>query len=274
MAVARKKRRAAALPAKKIKKKAPTKKKVAKKKVAKKKATKKATKKAPAKKKVAKKKAPPKHQTVSAQRRRVARAKAVVKPEVIEALMPDEELGTNTIRIMAANYYAANIDTSIAKMAQHPVFGKVHKATLDRWSMEDGWGAQRKQMENLLRERLQEAVGDELVRMRTAQVATLQSIFDSAVARIEANITLGDGGEMSVIPSKSFEGMVNSITNLARALDGMRSNLGASVPSKAFGGDSDAGGPSMPMTPKLSEEEARSMAKFVMEQRLKVLRGE
>ena len=177
-----------------------------------------------------------------------------------------------SLRVMAAEYYAMNLNQcSIADMSRHPIFEAVPRRTLEDWSTKDRWVECRQKAQDKIRAKVENAMASKIAQMRSKQLQSMQGVFDDAMTQLIPQYVMKDGAQVQISGRpevKSYEGLVNALTRLAHFLDQSRERLGeVIVPQMAA--DDSAHSSQMPVTPKLSEGEARAAAKMLIHMRQK-----
>lgn len=195
---------------------------------------------------------------------------SLVAAEVVSVLdVAGDDKSYKTLRWMAGQYYATNLNQcSTADIHKHPVFAVIPKQTLEKWCTSDGWVEQRHIVQEKIKSKVSNALANEVVQMRSAQLKTMHAIFEDAIGNLlpkqdeDGNIVLPNKP-----PVKSYEGLINAVTKLAGFLDDTRERLGEIIaPNISFEGESDVQ-VAIGVKPKLTQGEARAAAKLLIEMR-------
>jgi hypothetical protein len=181
--------------------------------------------------------------------------------------IPQEEPNPKSIgylRWAAKQYYATNPNhCTVEKMHKHEVFREVPLRALHEWCARDGWVEERRRVNEKVRQVLEKEVISEIARTRIVQLKKMQELFDESMSMFNAT-------DLDLKP-KSYEGLLNSVTRLAAVLDEWREKLAMQiVPAMSAVEEDPEDSPDrleIPVTPKLSQDEARTVVKAIIQTR-------
>lgn len=175
----------------------------------------------------------------------------------LEAVSKDGEMGRDLIRIMAGQYYAANLNQcSIKEMESHPIFS-VARTSLEKWSRLDRWVERRMEFQETIRHRVQKVLVSEVVQIQMDQLKDLQGLFDKLFRKVFAAVDKVD------VETASLPALINAVVKLAELLHEWRLSLGEMVaPKMSFDGKEST--VKIPVKPDLSFEETRAAAKYLI----------
>jgi len=177
-----------------------------------------------------------------------------------QAFSKNGQMGRDLLRIMAGQYYAANLNQcSIREMESHPIFG-VAGGSLENWSRSDRWVERRMEFQETIRLRVQKVLVSEVVQIQMDQLKDLQKLFDKLFSKVLKGVDKLD------VETTSLPALISAVVKLAELLHEWRLSLGEMVaPKMAFDGKETAA--KIPVKPDLSFEETRAAAKYLIKLR-------
>ena len=141
---------------------------------------------------------------------------------------------------------------SVRELQKQPPFDQVSVVTMERWCNEDEWVRRRQQYFERIRADIESRIAEKMVQTRIEQLKQIDR-------QVEQVFTEVDG-----VKAKSKEGLLTALVRLLEAGDGIREKLSKEVVPAHLGGVPQE---TIPLTPTLSEEEAREAARAVLQRR-------
>lgn len=179
---------------------------------------------------------------------------------MITVATPEEVPGMLWLRNLASLRYTTSQEgISVQQLSKLEPFNLVSLVTLQRWSAEDSWVEARKAYHIGIKQRVESAIGNTMVRTRVAQLKTMTGMFEDACGKLDSSDTRVG----------TYEGLLMVIIRLADQLDKMREKISSElVPSSGIGVSAEQ----RPLKASLSEEEAREASKAVIRMRREQMR--
>lgn len=106
-------------------------------------------------------------------------------------------------------------ETSIAKMASTHPFDEVSQRTLENWSSSDRWAERRRRAEERWLQRIEKALGDQLLEQRRRQLSWVEELESGTRALLES-------GRFKF---KSLEGGVRAYVRLVELAEELRTSV-------------------------------------------------
>lgn len=168
--------------------------------------------------------------------------------------MPEGD-GYEWLRHSAGMHYVTNLGgLSIRELNQIPPYDQVGQSTLERWSVEDEWLARRQRYFAEITAEAEKRLQEKVVRARVRSLARTEEIATQIADEIAAG----------TVEAKSKEGLITALVRLLGLNEELRDKIAAQVVPTHLGGVSQE---TIPVTPKLSPEEARAAASAIIQQR-------
>jgi len=157
------------------------------------------------------------------------------------------------LRQLAGIEYTTRFESvSVRVLGLAPPFDTIPLRTLQHWALVDRWPERRQKYFARIVAKAEEKLGDRLVKARLDELKSRENIADS----MAVDILAGN------VESKSQEGMVSALTKLLDSNDSLRERITKSVAPTQMGGPHQD---SLPVTPTLTDEEARAAASAVIQ---------
>lgn len=167
----------------------------------------------------------------------------------------EEGTGFEWMRFAAATEYVTNLrGISIRDLSKQSPFDTASTGTLERWSIEDEWVPRRQRFFQEITAEAEKRLQEKVIRARVNQLAKMEAIAGDMADEILT-------GELA---AKSKEGMVSALVRLLESSENLRGKIAEQVVPTHLGGVEQE---TMPMTPKLTDAEARAAATAVLHQR-------
>lgn len=206
-------------------------------------------------------------------------ARTPVPPALPAAAEPPErEAGESArrgslswLRHAAAVEYATDQSScTIEELHRRAIFVGINLGTFKQWSFEDKWGERRATFQKQTQEKMQRAIGDELVRRRLKTMERLDTVLDKALKKLEDE----------AVQMNSWEGVATVLVRLIQMMDEFHEKVAGNLLTGLTPMQSEAGGSgvvapiSQAARPRLNDDEARAAAKAIIHMRREKVRAE
>lgn len=158
----------------------------------------------------------------------------------------------------ALQYVTSMQGVSVRELNKVSPFDQVSQTTLERWATEDEWVRRRQQYFENIRADIESHIAKKMVKVRVEQLKKIDVQVETLFGQIDA------------VPPKSKEGLITALVRLLEAGDSMREKLAQEVVPVHLGGVRQK---TLPLTPQLSEEEARDAALAILRRRRTIVRA-
>lgn len=152
----------------------------------------------------------------------------------------------------ALQYVTSRQGISIRELAKTVPFNQLYPATLERWSAEDNWVQRRQKYFQEIRGEIETRIAEKLIQTRVKQLESMDMLFETLMV------------DITTTNAKTKEGIVTAAVRVLEASDTIRDKLSKEVVPEHLGGVHREG---MPVTPTLTDVEARAAAKAVIQKR-------
>jgi len=220
------------------------------------------------KKKVKAKKKPPKKKVKAKKKvkKKPPRKKRKPVQKKVSVEIPIHDQGD--LRFAASMVYISTPrGVSLVEMGRMEQFKGVTRRTLETWSAEDGWRDKRIEFQEAAKSRVSTELMNKLVQARNVQLNDLAAMWSDGFAQM---FPKGRGAKLRKPQVKSYEGLLNAMIRLHESIDGTRERMAESFIPETFRQAPDEMGTAvgMPITPQLTQEEARAAAKLMIQMRM------
>jgi len=144
---------------------------------------------------------------------------------------------------------------SVRQMSEMEPYDTVGRPRLEKWCQVDEWLKRRQRHFEDIRAEVEATVAKKLVEVRVKQLEEVDTLFSDVVGDLKA----------SVVEAKSKEGLIGALVKLLEAGDHLRDKLAQDVVPQHLG--SAQQGEGIPLTPKLTDQEAAEAARAILKRR-------
>ena len=177
------------------------------------------------------------------------------KTTTITSAEKGEVESVNWMRQSAATEYVTSLKgISVRELSKIPPYNRLTPGTLARWCVEDGWVERRQKYFQEVRSEIEALISEKLIQTRVNQLEKMEDIAEQLSDEILTN----------KVESKSKEGLVTAMVRLLEAQDHIREKLAKEVVPAHLGGVQQE---TLPMTPEITNEEARVGVKAILQRR-------